>query len=100
MQHENAIKVVKPYILVEQIGKGSFGEVFRAYHETTTEVVAIKQISKAKLAEREIHQKLYEDELSVLKLCKNQNIVNFVVEVNTHNNRYVVMEYCQDGDME
>lgn len=44
--------------------------------------------------------KLYEDEINVLKLCRNHNIVNFIVEIITHNNRYVVMEYCPDGDME
>jgi serine/threonine-protein kinase ULK/ATG1 len=39
-------KIIDHYVLEEKIGSGQFGDVFKGYHETTKQEVAIKAIKR------------------------------------------------------
>jgi len=40
-----------------------------------------------------------ENEIKVLKQCKNQNIIKLYDIKKTVNNYYLIMEYCNEGDL-
>ena len=43
---------------------------------------------------------LFENEIKVLRTCKNQNIIQLYDIKKTANNFYMILEYCNEGDME
>jgi serine/threonine-protein kinase ULK/ATG1 len=42
---------------------------------------------------------LLESEIQVLKSCKNNNIIQLIDIKKTANNIYLVLEYCNEGDL-
>eukprot|EP00438_Fugacium_kawagutii_P019216 Skav226213 [mRNA] locus=scaffold2208:603364:605217:- [translate_table: standard] len=61
------------YDFEEVVGEGGFGQVSRARHRRTGEVVAIKTISKSKLGDEEALQL----EVAFLKLSDHPNTVRY-----------------------
>ena len=45
-------------------------------------------------------KELLESEIKVLKSCENPHIVKLYDMKKTSNNFYLVLEYCNDGDLE
>ena len=87
-------KLIDHYVLGEKIGAGQFGDVYYGYHQQTKQEVAIKAIkTPGKFYE------LLENEIKVLKTCDNPNIVKLYAIKKTANHFYLMMEYCNDGDM-
>ena len=87
---------VTQYELLEKIGKGSFGEVYKAFAKETGEIVAIKIVD---LSEGEELLDEVNQEIQVLKECCNPLITNFH-ESFKHNSRlYIVMEYVAGGSI-
>lgn len=89
---------VEKYDLVKRIGKGTFGEVFRARHKVTKKEVALKKILMDN--EQEGFPITAIREIKILKQYKNINTVN-LIEVcrstqRVHNNAisYLVFEFC------
>ena len=76
-------RVVGDYVLQQQIGSGSFADVWRAQHKVTRDVVAIKEIATDKL-NRKLRQSL-ESEVSILRRISHRNIVQL----------YTVIEVCK-----
>ncbi|KAF9078624.1 kinase-like domain-containing protein [Rhodocollybia butyracea] len=88
---------VKPYVIANEIGKGSFATVFKGYHEETHKQVAIKTVKRDKLS-----TKLFENlqsEIQILKLLSHRHITRLIDIVQSQHNIYLVMEYCSGGDL-
>ncbi|KAJ6235568.1 sterile20-like kinase [Anaeramoeba flamelloides] len=67
--------------LIEKLGKGSYGTVYKAREKGTGEIVAIKMIE---IEDDEVLEDLI-IEIGILKKCKHKNII--------------VMEYCGGGSV-
>ncbi|CAD8156581.1 unnamed protein product [Paramecium octaurelia] len=94
-------KKIDDYILVDVLGTGAFGQVFSAQNIITKESVAIKSVSKAKLKEHNgLVGQLLKTEVQVLAQCSNINVVKMNKYLESENNCYLVMEYCNQGDLE
>ena len=52
-----------------------------------------REILKGKFTE------LLENEIRVLKTCNNDNIIKLYDIKKTSNNFYLIMEYCNEGDL-
>jgi serine/threonine-protein kinase len=61
------------YVIVEELGRGSFGAVFKAYHPTLRQHVALKLIAATAGNEREIERAL--EEPRRLASVRHQNVV-------------------------
>ncbi|CAF1040572.1 unnamed protein product [Rotaria sp. Silwood1] len=82
------------------IGHGAFAIVFLGHSRSNPEqLVAIKQITKKHLAKS---QSLLEKEIKILKeltKLKHENLVALLDCKESQNNVYLVMEYCNGGDL-
>ncbi|KAJ7291463.1 other/ULK/ULK protein kinase [Mycena rebaudengoi] len=88
---------LRPYVIVSDIGKGSFATVYKGYHEDNHNPVAIKTVLRQKLS-----AKLFENlqsEIQILKSLSHRHITKLIDIVRTDRNIYLIMEYCAGGDL-
>ncbi|XP_030332804.1 serine/threonine-protein kinase Nek5 isoform X2 [Strigops habroptila] len=85
------------YEIIKKIGEGSFGKIFLAKGKVDNEQCVIKEIDLIKIPvkEKEASQK----EVILLAKMKHANIVTFYASLQEKNKLYIVMEYCDGGDL-
>ncbi|KAI0752666.1 kinase-like protein [Daedaleopsis nitida] len=88
---------VKPYVIVSDLGKGSFATVYRGYHEQTHHQVAIKTVNRSGLS-----PKLFDNlqgEIDILKSLSHRHITRLLDVIRAERNIYLIMEFCAGGDL-
>ncbi|KAK0205556.1 other/ULK/ULK protein kinase [Desarmillaria ectypa] len=88
---------VHPYVIVSEIGKGSFATVYKGYHEETHVQVAIKTVKRDNLS-----AKLFDNlqsEIQILKSLSHRHITRLTDIVRSEHHIYLIMEYCSGGDL-
>ncbi|XP_071888684.1 serine/threonine-protein kinase Nek5 isoform X1 [Anas platyrhynchos] len=85
------------YEILKKIGEGSYGKIFLAKGKLDNEQCVIKEIDLTKMPvkEKEASQK----EVILLAKMKHANIVTFFASLQENNKLYIVMEYCDGGDL-
>ncbi|XP_077926082.1 serine/threonine-protein kinase Nek5 [Halichoerus grypus] len=85
------------YDLIKAIGEGAFGKAFLAKGKSDSKHCVIKEIDFAKMPiqEKEASKK----EVILLAKMKHPNIVTFFSSFQEHNRLFIVMEYCDGGDL-
>ncbi|XP_071951524.1 uncharacterized protein [Antedon mediterranea] len=85
------------YVKKKKIGEGSFGKALLVKSKANGKEYVIKEIniSKMKRKEREESKK----EVAVLKQMKHPNIVSYQESFEELGNLYIVMDYCDGGDL-
>ncbi|KAM9020293.1 serine/threonine-protein kinase Nek5 [Ara ararauna] len=88
---------MEKYEIIKKIGEGSFGKIFLAKGKVDNEQCVIKEIdlTKMPMKEKEASQK----EVILLAKMKHANIVAFYASLQERNKLYIVMEYCDGGDL-
>ncbi|XP_060799880.1 serine/threonine-protein kinase ULK2 isoform X3 [Neoarius graeffei] len=85
------------YSRKDLIGHGAFAVVFKARHKKKTDwEVAIKSINKKNLSKSQI---LLGKEIKILKELQHENIVALYDVQETPNFVFLVMEFCNGGDL-
>ena len=84
--------------LEKLIGKGSFGEVYLTKRDGDNKIYATKIYDRTKL-ENSPQYKYLENEINILVKLKHPNIVKFVEVKKTNRHYYIVMEYCNGGEL-
>ncbi|XP_037395084.1 serine/threonine-protein kinase Nek5 [Pygocentrus nattereri] len=86
------------YELIRQIGHGAFGKALLVKERNGNgRPCVIKQISWSRMSPRE--REASKKEVTLLSKMKHPNIVAFFRSFNERNNLYIVMEYCDGGDL-
>lgn len=85
------------YQLMEGIGKGGFGIVYRGLHIVTGRTVAIKRISLYGIPSNELEG--IEAEITLLKNLCHSNIVLYYDSIRTAQHLNIVLEYCENGSL-
>ncbi|KAM7065479.1 serine/threonine-protein kinase Nek5 isoform 4-T4 [Acridotheres tristis] len=85
------------YAIIKQIGEGSFGKIFLAKGKMDNEPCVIKEINLTKMPVKE--KEASEKEVILLAKMKHANIVTFYASLQEKNKLYIVMEYCDGGDL-
>ena len=93
------IRQIGNYQLGKEIGSGAFGKVLLGKHIPTGEKVAIKILNKIILSRTPDDYQLVKQELSILKIVKHKYIVRLFEILETSRYIFIVMEYCEGGDI-
>lgn len=97
---------VNDYILLNQLGKGSYGEVRLSKEKTSNKLFAIKVMDKRVLQKKVLGKSStsFDDvkrEVAIMKRLKHENVVRLyeVIDDPNVNKMYLVMEYMKRGDL-
>eukprot|EP00350_Pseudokeronopsis_sp_OXSARD2_P001562 CAMPEP_0170567112 /NCGR_PEP_ID=MMETSP0211-20121228/80277_1 /TAXON_ID=311385 /ORGANISM="Pseudokeronopsis sp., Strain OXSARD2" /LENGTH=130 /DNA_ID=CAMNT_0010888483 /DNA_START=354 /DNA_END=746 /DNA_ORIENTATION=+ len=99
-------KKVNQYILLQEIGKGSYASVKLCYNTENKKMYAMKVLSKKKLGRIFISKTRtalhdVEKEIAIMKKLDHPNIVNLfeVLDDPSVDKLYIVMEYVKNGSL-
>ena len=88
---------INNYIFQKTIGMGTFGKVKLGIFKYTKETFAIKILNKEKIKEKMKNVSFKENEI-ITKL-NHINIVNVIKIIEDTENFYIIMEYCNGGEL-
>ena len=91
---------VKDYVFnsTSAIGKGRMSVVYKAVDVRTNEIVAIKKVSKRTLNSEYLVTSLL-NEINIHTKVSHPNIVGLKDVIRSTNNIYLVLEYCNNGNL-
>nr|CCA20871.1 protein kinase putative [Albugo laibachii Nc14] len=81
------------YHILERIGEGSFGKVYRGRRKYTGQIVALKFVSKRGRSSKELHN--LREEIDILTKLNHGNIITMLDFFETENEFCMVTEYGQ-----
>ena len=94
------MKKVGDYVLLNELGKGQFGVVYKAKHCTTGDLFAVKTVLKSSVNSNQKLKTLFNTEVSIMSKIKHPNILHLYEYLETSNNYYLIIDFCNNGDME
>ncbi|KAB8228015.1 kinase-like protein [Aspergillus alliaceus] len=98
-QDETMVKLMKQlkdfhYQMMEELGSGSFGTVYKAIEKSTGEIVAVKHID-LESSEDDIQE--IQQEISVLATCASPYVTQYKASFLRGHKLWIVMEYLGGG---
>ncbi|KAK7023029.1 cytokinesis protein sepH [Favolaschia claudopus] len=93
----NNPKSLNDYQLGDSLGKGAFGQVYRALNWATGETVAVKEIQLSNIPKGELGEIM--SEIDLLKNLNHENIVKYKGFVKTREYLYIILEFCENGSL-
>ncbi|XP_073651222.1 serine/threonine-protein kinase Nek5 isoform X9 [Tursiops truncatus] len=85
------------YDVIKAIGEGAFGKAYLAKGKSDSKHCVIKEINFEKMPIQE--KEASEKEVILLAKMKHPNIVTFFSSFQENNRLFIVMEYCDGGDL-
>ena len=82
------------YEFIKELGKGSYGQVFRCQNKETGNVYACKKMSKKKIK----NKKQFQTELNLLRTTDHPNIIKLYDIYEDNKYIYLIMEECNGGE--
>ena len=84
---------LQDYHVLEQLGEGSFGKVFKGRRRHSGQTVALKFITKHNKTERDMRN--LRSEIEIMRKLDHENVIRMLDAFETPNEFCVVMEYAQ-----
>ncbi|TVU15955.1 hypothetical protein EJB05_39500 [Eragrostis curvula] len=84
---------IEDYHIIELVGEGSFGKVYKGRRKHTRQTVAIKFILKHGNTDKDIHN--LRQEIEILRKLKHKNIIEMIDTFETPQEFCVVTEFAQ-----
>src|SRR5437016_4553964 len=91
--------IVQRYQIIETIGEGAMGRVYRGLDVQTNQTVAIKRLMPYMTTEDSNLIERFKREGEVLSQLNHRNIVKMLATIEEHGNHYIVMEYVGGGSL-
>ena len=86
------------YELEKKLGEGAFGEVWLTSKKDDTKKYATKKMDREEIEKSE-SMKYLRNEIAILQYLHHPNIVKFQEVKKTKKHFYIIMEYCNGGDL-
>src|SRR5262249_4247561 len=99
LRSERPKLVVGPYILLEPLGEGGMGQVFKAQHRVLERVVALKLIREERADNDPEAARRFRREAKAAALLSHPNIVLIYDADCTGDTSYIAMEYIEGTDL-
>ncbi|QSL65039.1 hypothetical protein MERGE_002344 [Pneumocystis wakefieldiae] len=93
---------IKDYRLLQKLGRGAFGDVFKAMPlkgKLKNENIALKIINKAKLTSQTHRRRIINEIYIHSSLERHRNILDFYTSFEDHQNIYIVTQLCSQGSL-
>jgi WD40 repeat protein/serine/threonine protein kinase len=90
--------VLGSYILLERLGEGGMGQVFKAKHQKLGRIVALKVVRKEKLADPELVGR-FRREMQAVAQLSHPNVVSAIDADQTDDALFFSMEYVEGIDL-
>ena len=87
---------IKNYTIIERIGVGSYGRIYKVKKDN--KIYVLKEIPINKNADNEKVESV-KNEAEILSSLNNKYIVKYIESFQMGQNIYIVMEYCEKGDL-
>lgn len=95
-QNNNSVK--EEYEIYNDLGKGSFGTVYKVYHKITKQIRAMKVIKKDTVLLQDDDRKFLK-EIEILISLDHPNIIKIFDYYVDETNYYLIMEYVSGGEL-
>lgn len=79
--------------IMEKLGEGSYGSVYKAIHKESSEVLAIKQVA----VDTDLQDII--KEISIMQQCDSPYVVKYYGSYFKNTDLWIVMEYCGAGSV-
>lgn len=86
------------FAIIEQLGEGSFGKVYKVIKKNSGEVFAMKVLSKKFLSDNN-QLKYAISECKIMRNIRHPFILSLHYAFQTPKNLFIVLEYCPNGDL-
>ncbi|KAJ5074609.1 sterile20-like kinase isoform b-related [Anaeramoeba ignava] len=90
---ESSIDPEEDIDIIEEIGSGAFGVVYKAILKKTGSLIAVKKVSIESDLQKIVH------EIEVLKSCNFSHIVSYQGTYFKNNELWIILEYCGGGSL-
>ena len=90
--------IVDNLVLEKCLGKGAFGEVYLTSKKGSDQKFATKKLEREQIEKSEA-MKYLKNEIIILQNLKHPNIVKYEDVKKTKKHFYIVMEYCNGGEL-
>ena len=91
---EHIADVGQSYEFIKELGKGSYGQVFRCQNKITGNVYACKKMSKKKIK----NKTQFKTEINLLRATDHPNIIKLYDIYEDTDYIYLIMEECNGGE--
>nr|XP_015219866.1 PREDICTED: serine/threonine-protein kinase Nek5 isoform X3 [Lepisosteus oculatus] len=88
---------MEEYEVVKLIGEGAFGKAFLVKPRRIDRLCVIKEVNLRKMPTKE--KEASRKEVTLLSRMKHPNVVTFLTSFEERMKLYIVMEYCNGGDL-
>ncbi len=99
LQGRGAELVLGPYVLLERLGEGGMGQVFKARHQLMNRTVAIKVIRKELLAHGDAVERFHR-EIRLAAQLDHPHLVRAHDAAQVGDTHFLVMEYAEGSDLQ
>jgi serine/threonine-protein kinase len=99
LQGRGAELVLGPYVMLDRLGEGGMGQVFKAHHQLMNRTVAVKVIRKDLLAHPDAVQRFYR-EIRLAAQLDHPHLVRAHDAAQVGDTHFLVMEYVEGTDLQ
>lgn len=95
---DGKLATFKDFDILEVIGEGSFGRVYKCKKRDSGQLLALKVMKKQYLISN--HQIKYAvSEAQIMKTLDHPYLLKLIYAFQTPSNLYMALEYCENGDL-
>ena len=105
ISQKNVIRNIKGspydhYDILNKIGIGAYGQVYKIKHRFTNQIRAMKIISRSQIKNNYKNcDDSVENEIGILKEISHPNIIKLYEVYRDENNYYLIDEFCSEGEL-